>query len=80
MDQVFSPDTKSRAVVKIDVLVPYDNRRIGVERWTIQRDGGKTVAYIVKMIPDGQGGTNFNVGADDGKGMRDVPILPPPAK
>ena len=80
MDSIFAPTAKERRILKIDVIVPYDNQRVGVERWTISRDEHETAAYIIKMIPDGHGGTDFNVGKDDGKALRDVPFLPPPAR
>jgi len=79
-DQIFHPNVKKREVVKIEVIVPYDNHRVGLERWIISHDSQETAAYIVKMIPDGRGGTDFNVGQDDGKALRDVPSLPPPPK
>jgi hypothetical protein len=80
MDSMFSHGVKARRIVKIEVIVPYDNQRVGIERWTISREEHETVAYIIKMIPDGHGGTDFNIGKDDGKALQDVPLLPPPAK
>jgi len=65
-DEVIFPKAKNRAIVKIDVIVPYDNRKIGIERWTIQHDGFTTCSYIVKFIPDGNGGTQFTVQKDNG--------------
>ena len=78
-DQMHYPNAKVRAVEKIEVIVPYDNSRIGLERWIVTHDGQDPATYIVKMFPDGKGGTNFNIGKDDGKALQDVPILLPPA-
>ncbi|MDD2762377.1 MAG: hypothetical protein PHE83_00220 [Opitutaceae bacterium] len=80
LDTLSYPNVKTRAVVRIEVIEAYDYHRIGLERWIVTHDGQKPAAYIVKMVPDGRGGTNFNVGKDDGNAMRNVPILPPPKK
>jgi len=60
-DEVAHPNAKERRIVKIEVMVPYDNRKTGVERWTIKHDGDETVSYLVKFVPDGHGGTTFSV-------------------
>jgi hypothetical protein len=59
------PQAKSRFIAKIQVIVPYDNVRTGIERWTIAHDGDKGVAYILYFVPDGHDGTNFGVKLDD---------------
>ena len=63
-DQAFFPDAKIRTITKIEVIVPYDNRQTGIERWTIQHDGQDSCSYTVKFIPDGVGGTTFAVQKD----------------
>ena len=65
-DEAIFPNAKSRAIVKIDVIVPYDNKKTGIEHWTVQHDGLDTCVYIVKFIPDGSGGTQFTVQKDNG--------------
>ena len=65
-DETFFPNAKSRTIVKIEIIVPYDNQKTGIERWTIQHDGLDTCSYIVKFIPDGSGGTRFAVRKDNG--------------
>jgi hypothetical protein len=66
-DTVRFPKAKSRAVTKIEVIVPYDNVRTGIERWTIVHDDNLPTAYILYFVPDGHGGTRFGVKLDDGK-------------
>ena len=61
------PQAKSRSVTKIEVIVPYDNVRTGIERWTITHDGDQAIAYILYFVPDGHGGTNFGVKLDSRK-------------
>jgi hypothetical protein len=63
-DQAIFPDAKIRTITKIEAIVPYDNRKTGIERWTIQHDGQDSCSYIVKFIPDGGGGTTFAVQKD----------------
>ena len=65
-DCVLFPRVKSSEIVSIEAVVPYDNIKTGVERWTIRHDGQNTCAYILKFIPDGHGGTKFTVQLDDG--------------
>lgn len=60
-DGVIYPNAKVRTITNIGVIVPYDNRQMGVERWTIQHDGQDSCTYLVKFIPDGSGGTTFAV-------------------
>lgn len=63
-DEVLYPNAKERRIVKIEVGVPYDNKRTGIEHWTIQHDGAAACSYIVKFIPDGVGGTRFTIQRD----------------
>jgi hypothetical protein len=65
-EYVLYPNVKLGTITKIEAIVPYDNHKTGVERWTIQHDGQDTVSYIVKFIPDGKGGTDFTVQKEDG--------------
>jgi len=62
-DEVHFPDAKIRTITGIEVVVPYNNRQTGVERWTIHHDGQDSCTYIVKLIPDGMG-TSFAVQRD----------------
>ena len=66
-DEAFYPKAKERKIVKIEVIVPYDNKKVGVERWSIWHSESETVAYVVNLVPDGQGGTDFGVGKDTKK-------------
>ena len=66
-DEVSFPNAKERRITGIEAIVPYDNHKTGVERWTVQHDGQDTCLYIVRFIPDGHGGTQFTVQKDDGK-------------
>ena len=66
-DTVRFPQAKTRTVTRIDVIVPYDNIRTGIERWTITHDGNQLTAYILYFVTNGRGGTNFRVKMDDGK-------------
>jgi hypothetical protein len=63
---VIFPRVKEGKITSIEAIVPYDNHKTGVERWTVQHDGQDTCSYIVKFIPDGHGGTQFTVQQDDG--------------
>jgi hypothetical protein len=63
-DMVLYPRSQQKTLTRIEVLTPYDNRRTGQERWFIQHEGGETTAYLVKLIPDGRGGTTFTVQRD----------------
>jgi hypothetical protein len=65
-DEVFFPNAKERRITRIEAIVPYDNQKTGVERWTIQHDGQDSCSYILKFIPDGSGGTQFTVRKDTG--------------
>ncbi len=63
-DFVLYPNSTQKALTSIQVVVPYDNHKTGVERWTIQHDGQDSCTYLVKFIPDGHGGTTFTVQRD----------------
>jgi|SRR6266550_421813 len=60
-DFVSYPRSKQKTLTRIEVLTPYDNRQTGQERWSIVHEDGETAAYLVKLIPDGRGGTTFTV-------------------
>jgi hypothetical protein len=63
-DYVLYPDVTQKALTHIQVITPYDNHNIGVERWTVEHIGQGSVSYLVKFIPDGHGGTTFTVQRD----------------
>ena len=63
-DVTMYPRARQKALTRIQVLTPYDNKKTGVERWYIQHDGQDTAAYLVKLTPDGHGGTSFTVQMD----------------
>jgi hypothetical protein len=63
-DETLFPNAKVRTITNIEAIVPYDNRKTGIERWTVQHDGQDSCSYIVKFIPDGAGGTTFTVQRD----------------
>ena len=64
VDQMSYPDVGTRRVIRIDVITPYTEHQVGVERWTIDHGGDPNASYIVRLIPDGRGGTTFAVGRD----------------
>ena len=64
-DYVLFPDAKEKKLTNIEVIVPYDNHKTGIERWTIEHDGQGSCSYIVKFIPDGNGGATFTVQKDN---------------
>ena len=66
LDRALFPQATQRALTSIEVVVPYDNRETGIERWTIQHDGEITATYLVRFKPDGKGGTYFSVAKDIG--------------
>ncbi|HTB81571.1 MAG TPA: hypothetical protein VK717_11870 [Opitutaceae bacterium] len=65
-DEVFFPSAKERKVVRIEVKVPYDGRKPGTEKWTVEHAEGDAVSYNVSLIPDGRGGATFAVQKDNG--------------
>ena len=65
-DFALFPNVKERIVTNIKVIVPYDNHKTGVERWTIEHVGQGSCSYVVRFIPDGSGGTTFTVQKDNG--------------
>lgn len=60
-DSVFYSNATKRTLTNIQVIAPYDNHQIGAERWTVEHEGHVSCNYLVKFIPDGQGGTTFQV-------------------
>ena len=62
--RILFPTATQRVLVRVEVVVPYDNRQTGIERWTIQHDGNVNASYIAHFSPDGKGGTNFAVSRD----------------
>jgi hypothetical protein len=61
MNGVFYPHAKERRIVKIEVIAPYDNNAVGIERWSIGHSDSDAVPYLVRLAPDGHGGTDFVV-------------------
>jgi hypothetical protein len=53
------PNAKERTLVRVEVILPYDNHRTGSERWTIKHEAGQTAVYQVSMVPDGEGSAEF---------------------
>ena len=60
-DKFFFPDAEVRKVTEIKVEVPYNNKETGVEHWTVQHDGKGSSTYILKLNPDGHGGTTWSI-------------------
>lgn len=60
-DRAAYPNAKERTLVRIEVLLPYDNQRTGSERWTIRHDTNEIAVYQVTLVPDGEGSTDFHV-------------------
>ena len=75
-DMLFHPRSQQKTLTRIEVLTPYDNRQIGQERWFIEREGGETTAYLVRMIPNGRGGTIFTVQRDSSAMKQDTKPAP----
>ena len=63
-DFVLYRRSAQKALTDIQVITPYDNHMTGVERWTVQHDGQDSCTYLVRLIPDGRGGTTFTVQRD----------------
>jgi len=61
VDELAFPDAKERTLVRIEVIFPYDSKKMGSERWTIRHDTDKTAVYQVTLVPDEEGGTDFTV-------------------
>lgn len=61
IDAAYYPQATARTLKRIVVTVPYQPSGSGVEEWTIEHDGNETVTYVVKLSPDGQGGTYFGI-------------------
>ena len=60
-DKFFFPDAEVRKVTEIKVEVPYNNKETGVEHWRVQHDGKGSSTYILKLNPDGHGGTTWSI-------------------
>jgi hypothetical protein len=60
-DEVYFQKVQIRRLEKIEVVVPYDNKVAGIEKWFVSHDGTETVSYLVTLSPDGNGGTMFSV-------------------
>ena len=60
-DKTLYPNARNNEIVQIEVITPYDNEQVGVERWYVQHDQNEKVSYLVKLTPDGKGGTIFTV-------------------
>ena len=52
---------KERTLVRIEVVLRYDDQKTGIERWTIRHDTNDSTVYQVLLVPDGQGTTDFTV-------------------
>lgn len=61
VDEVMHPDATQRVIEKIEVITPYDNRAVGLEKWTINHGGESRASYLVELTPDRRGGTYFSV-------------------
>ena len=60
-DRAAYPNAKERTLVRVEVILPYDNQKTGSEHWTIRHDTNETAVYQVTLIPDGEGATDFSV-------------------
>ena len=60
-DRAAYPNAKERTLVRVEVLLPYDNQKTGSERWTIRHDANEIAVYQVTLVPDGEGATDFSV-------------------
>lgn len=70
-DMIFYPHSQRKTLTRIEVLTPYDNHRVGQERWFVEHEDGTTTAYRVRFIPDGRGGTTFTVQRDSSATNKD---------
>ncbi len=61
VDRAAYPNAKERTLVHIEVILPYDNQKIGSERWTVKHDTNEIAVYQVTLVPDGEGATDFSV-------------------
>ena len=66
-DQIaFPKGSPGRHVSLIQVVVGYTGKSRGLERWTVAHASGETASFLVVLIPDGQGGTTFQIRRDTG--------------
>jgi hypothetical protein len=63
----FFPKVIQSELTKIEVVTPYDNKLTGVERWFVRHDDGETRVFLVKLVPDGKGETDWAVQLEKGK-------------
>jgi hypothetical protein len=61
VDYTLYPRSYKKRFTRIEVLTPYDNVKTGEERWFITDEHGQNRSYLVRLIPDGRGGTTFTV-------------------
>lgn len=61
VDRAAYPDSKERALVRVEVISPCGDQKIGSERWTIQHDANQTAVYQVILVSDEDGATDFDV-------------------
>jgi len=61
VDRAAYPDSKERALVRVEVISPNGDQKIGSERWTIRHDDNATVVYQVILFSDEDGSTDFDV-------------------
>jgi hypothetical protein len=61
LDKVSYPNAKERTLVKIEVVFPYDIKKLGSERWTVRHDANQLAVYQVTLVPNGEGTTDFTV-------------------
>jgi hypothetical protein len=61
VDRAAFPDSKERALVRVEVLSPCGDQKIGSERWTIRHDDNASVVYQVILFSDEDGSTDFDV-------------------
>lgn len=72
-DMILFPRSQRKTLARIEVLTPYDNRQTGQERWFIQHESGEPTPYLVRLIPDGRGGTTFTVQRDTAPTNKSTP-------
>ena len=82
-DVAFPKAAPGRHDSAIQAIVPYTGKLRGLERWTIRHDSGETAAFLVLLIPDGKGGTNFQISrdrSDHTSGTRPAQAVRPPPR
>ena len=61
IDKVLHPNAKSSTISIIEVIAPYSGNEQGIEKWYVTHDNSDTAIYLVKLNPDGNGGTFFTI-------------------